>query len=253
MNPPYGRRLRPDDMVELFRGIGTCLKQNFKGWNAWIIGPDNDDFSNIGLKPSLKIPLLNGSIECSLREFVLFDGAYNDFRAAGGKVNFYEEEEEENRRPRKMKRISDDEWRGETKKFGGHQKERRYDKKKTFRRDERPESRSYGPRDDRRDFKPREERRSYGPREERHDFKPGGEKRSYGPREERRDFKPRGERREDDRGNRREYERRDDRRGSGRDARIVKPQGPKISADKEHIISPVHFRSRKKNYSDSED
>ena len=59
--------------------------------------------------------------------------------------------------------------------------------------------------------------------------------------------------REDDRGNRREYERRDDRRGSGRDARIVKPQGPKISADKEHIISPVHFRSRKKNYSDSED
>ena len=95
MNPPYGRRLRPDDMVELFRGIGTCLKQNFKGWNAWIIGPDNDDFSNIGLKPSLKIPLLNGSIECSLREFVLFDGAYNDFRAAGGKVNFYEEEEEE--------------------------------------------------------------------------------------------------------------------------------------------------------------
>ncbi len=90
MNPPYGRRLRTDDMVELFRGIGTCLKQNFKGWNAWIIGPDNDDFSNIGLKPSLKIPLLNGSIECSLREFVLFDGAYNDFRAAGGKVNFYE-------------------------------------------------------------------------------------------------------------------------------------------------------------------
>lgn len=227
MNPPYGRRLRPDDMVELFRGIGTCLKQNFQGWNAWIIGPDNDDFSNIGLKPSLKIPLLNGSIECSLREFVLFDGAYNDFRAAGGKVSFYDEEEE-NRRPRKMKRISDDEWRSETKKFGAHQKDRRYDKKKPFKREDRTESRNYGQRD----------RRDYEPRDERHEFKPRDERREFKPRDDRREFKPRGDRRQDDR---------------RREAKVIKPQGPKISADKEQIISPVHFRSRKKKYSDGED
>lgn len=39
MNPPYGHRLKPEDLTEMFKGIGNCLKSNFKGWNAWIIGP----------------------------------------------------------------------------------------------------------------------------------------------------------------------------------------------------------------------
>lgn len=31
MNPPYGQRLKPDDMTELYRGIGQSLKRNFPG------------------------------------------------------------------------------------------------------------------------------------------------------------------------------------------------------------------------------
>lgn len=118
MNPPYGRRLKPEDMEELYRGIGTCLKRNFAGWHAWIIGMDNEDFDNIGLKPSLKIPMLNGSLECSLREYVLFDGRYNDFRSEGGHVKGFDDEQRREREPRKMKRLTDDEWRRETRKFG---------------------------------------------------------------------------------------------------------------------------------------
>ncbi|MDE6683437.1 MAG: RNA methyltransferase, partial [Muribaculaceae bacterium] len=38
MNPPYGARLKPDDMTELYKGIGSCLKKNFPGYHAWIIG-----------------------------------------------------------------------------------------------------------------------------------------------------------------------------------------------------------------------
>lgn len=119
MNPPYGERLKPDDLTALYKGIGSCLKKNFSGWNAWIIGPDKEEFSNIGLKPTVKIPLLNGSIECSLREYVLFDGRYDSFRADGGSLGkLADEEADEMRRPRKMKHISDDEWKKETKKFG---------------------------------------------------------------------------------------------------------------------------------------
>ncbi len=128
MNPPYGERLRPEDMTALYKGIGTCLKQNFSGWHAWIIGLNDEDFTNIGLKPSMKIPLLNGNLECSLREYVLFDGRYSEFRADGGSVSHFEEEE--HRAPRKMKHLSDDEWKKETRKFG-------HDKKKSPRRDER--------------------------------------------------------------------------------------------------------------------
>lgn len=118
MNPPYGERLKPDDLTALYKGIGSCLKKNFSGWNAWIIGPDKEEFSNIGLKPTVKIPLLNGNIECSLREYVLFDGRYDSFRADGGSLGkLNDEEADEMRRPRKMKHISDDEWKKETKKF----------------------------------------------------------------------------------------------------------------------------------------
>lgn len=121
MNPPYGRRLKPDDMTELYRGIGTCLKRNFPGWHAWIIGLDDENFDNIGLKPSMKIPMLNGSLECMLREYVLFDGSYRDFRTEGGKVKEKHPEAEDNAKgPRKMKRLTDDEWKRETRKFGGH-------------------------------------------------------------------------------------------------------------------------------------
>lgn len=120
MNPPYGERLKSDDIVSLFKGIGSCLKKNFAGWTAWLIGPDNEAFGNIGLKPTLKIPFLNGSLECSLREYVLFDGRYDEFRAEGGSLGKIADEERSHDHPRKMKHVSDDEWKKETRKFGNH-------------------------------------------------------------------------------------------------------------------------------------
>ena len=230
---------------------------------------NNDDFSNIGPAAAEKF-LCSTAASSAAARVRAFDGAQaNDFAPQAEKPTFMRKKREENRRPRKMKRISDDEWRGETKKLAAIRKNVAMTRKKpsdamsarkaaatvpwmTDATSDRERNAAATDRA-REALQARRRKRSYGPREERRDFKPGGEKRSYGPRERRRDFKPRGERREDDRGNRREYERRDDRRGSGRDARIAKPQGPKISADKEHIISPVHFRSRKKNHSDSED
>lgn len=139
MNPPYNHRLKQEDMTEMFRGIGTNLKRNFPGWNAWLIGPDTEDFDNIGLKPSIKIPLLNGSLECSLREYVLFDGRYDDFRADGGSVKDFDDDFRRDREPKKMRRISDDEWKSETRKFGDHKPQRKPgpDKKKQDRQDKR--------------------------------------------------------------------------------------------------------------------
>ncbi len=142
MNPPYGERLKPDDLTALYKGIGSALKKNFAGWNAWIIGPDNEEFGNIGLKPTIKIPLLNGSLECSLREYVLFDGRYDSFRAEGGSLGkLSDDEAEEQRRPRKMKHISDDDWKKETRKFGHNDRkpakggDRKFSDKKSFDRD----------------------------------------------------------------------------------------------------------------------
>ena len=138
-NPPYNHRIKQEDMTEMFRAIGTNLKRNFPGWNAWLIGPDTEDFDNIGLKPSIKIPMLNGSLECSLREYVLFDGRYDEFRADGGTVKGFDEDFRRDREPKKMRRISDDEWKSETRKFGDHKPQRKPapDKKKQDRQDKR--------------------------------------------------------------------------------------------------------------------
>lgn len=85
-NPPYGERLELDDITEFYNTIGNKLKNVFKGCNAWLIGPKNEIFDAIGLKPSVKFPILNGSLECEFREYVIFDGKYADFRKEGKSV-----------------------------------------------------------------------------------------------------------------------------------------------------------------------
>ena len=116
-NPPYGERLRPENLNNLYKEIGSTLKNNFQGWHAWIIGYQDEQMREIGLKPSVKFPLHNGNLECSLREYVMFDGKYSEFRADGGSVASYASEKKHAEGPKKVRRISDDDWESESKKF----------------------------------------------------------------------------------------------------------------------------------------
>lgn len=128
-NPPYGERLRPDDMAGLYKGIGSTLKNYFKGYHAWIIGYRDEYFREIGLKPSVKFPILNGALECELREYVLFEGSYAQFREDGGSVA----NRHFDREPRhKVRRMTDREWDRESRKFGGkdHGRDRDRDRSK---------------------------------------------------------------------------------------------------------------------------
>lgn len=113
-NPPYGERLRPDDIDTLFRETGTTLKNNFKGWHAWILGYRDEHFSAIGLKPSVKIPISNGPLECHLNEYVMFAGAYSEFRSKGGSVK---EESPRHESGKARRYVSDKEWEKEARTF----------------------------------------------------------------------------------------------------------------------------------------
>ena len=218
MNPPYGKRIKPDDMTELYKSIGTCLKRNFSGWHAWIIGLDTEDFDNIGLKPSMKIPLLNGSLECMLREYVLFDGRYNDFRSEGHHIRGFEDEEEHDKGPRKMKRLSDDEWRKETKKFGGHKSKpapkpgagKKFDRKPDNKFDRKPD----------RKFDRKPDRKFDGRPDRKFDRKP---------------------------------ERKFDNKFDRKQGYQVVDRGPQISSDREQVINPVYYRRRKQKENKEED
>lgn len=74
MNPPYGERLRPRDLFGLYEMIGERLKHVFPGYTAWILSYKKECFDKIGLRPSVKIPLVNGSLACEFRGYDLFNG-----------------------------------------------------------------------------------------------------------------------------------------------------------------------------------
>lgn len=75
-NPPYGERMKPQSVAELYKAMGDVLKQKYAGYAAWIISSSEEGFRNIGLKPSRKIELFNGALPCSFRKFELFRGTY---------------------------------------------------------------------------------------------------------------------------------------------------------------------------------
>lgn len=118
-NPPYGERITTDDMDGLYKLIGTKLKNVFKGYHAWIIGYRKEYFDAIGLAPSTRTELLNGSLECELREYIIFEGDLKSYRRAGGVIHRDSSDEETFRKTRENKRrLSDDEWRAEARKGG---------------------------------------------------------------------------------------------------------------------------------------
>ncbi len=79
LNPPYGERLASNKDMELLYGkIGTALKHQFAGSTAWIISSNDAAMKCIGLKPSKKLHLLNGELDCQFNRYDLFAGKRND-------------------------------------------------------------------------------------------------------------------------------------------------------------------------------
>jgi len=77
-NPPYGQRLEVEELTDLYKSIGSTLKHNFHGHKAWIITSGKEYLNGIGLKASLKYKLFNGSIECILAGYEMFQGSRKD-------------------------------------------------------------------------------------------------------------------------------------------------------------------------------
>mgnify|MGYP000050714543 CR=1 FL=1 len=180
MNPPYGERISPNDLLGLYQMIGERLKHAFVGNEAWVLSYREECFDQIGLKPSKKVPLFNGALECEFRKYEIFDGKYKEFKSQEGEGEEKKETEGnyDTSRPRERKEFKP---RGE-----GEFKPRREGEFKPRREGE------FKPRKEG-DFKPRREEGSFT-RDDR-DRKPRGEFRgerdSRAPREFRGNREPR--------------------------------------------------------------
>ena len=82
-NPPYGERLKMEDIDQFYSDLGFKLKHTFSGYNAWFICYDKEQYFKIGLKPSVKYALNNGGLDCELLQFVIFEGKYDQMRERG--------------------------------------------------------------------------------------------------------------------------------------------------------------------------
>jgi putative N6-adenine-specific DNA methylase len=79
LNPPYGERLKSiKEMEDLYSAIGSTLKHQFAGATAWIISSNDAAMKCIGLKPSRKVRLLNGELDCQFNRYDLFQGKRKD-------------------------------------------------------------------------------------------------------------------------------------------------------------------------------
>lgn len=74
MNPPYDERIQLEDSVAFYKMIGNVLKRKYGGYKAWVISSDLEAIKFIGLKPSSKLKIFNGPLECRYLGFDLYEG-----------------------------------------------------------------------------------------------------------------------------------------------------------------------------------
>ncbi|MBD1395823.1 hypothetical protein H9Q13_01485 [Pontibacter sp. JH31] len=75
MNPPYNERILSDDINQLYKQIGDALKNNYQGFDAFVLTGNLDAAKNIGLRASRRTPLYNGAIDCRLLKYELYRGS----------------------------------------------------------------------------------------------------------------------------------------------------------------------------------
>ena len=73
-NPPYELRLQTGDIGSLYKMMGDQYKQQYGGWQAWIISSNRDALKQVGLRTSRKIIQFNGPLECRLQKYEMYSG-----------------------------------------------------------------------------------------------------------------------------------------------------------------------------------
>jgi 23S rRNA (guanine2445-N2)-methyltransferase len=79
INPPYGERLKEDDLNQFYSEIGDTLKVNFSGFDAWILSASMSSMKKVGLKTSKRLTLFNGALECKYHKYELYRGTKKKF------------------------------------------------------------------------------------------------------------------------------------------------------------------------------
>lgn len=75
VNPPYGERLKPDDIQMQYQALGDHLKSTYSGFSAWILSSNLNALKFVGLKPSSKLTIFNGALQTKFQGYDLYAGS----------------------------------------------------------------------------------------------------------------------------------------------------------------------------------
>jgi putative N6-adenine-specific DNA methylase len=72
-NPPYGERLgNKAELGSFYKLLGDTLKQQFKGWTAFVLSGNKALSRTIGLRSSARTLVYNGPLPCQLMKYELY-------------------------------------------------------------------------------------------------------------------------------------------------------------------------------------
>lgn len=181
-NPPYGERIKVDELDELYSMIGERFKHVFAGYRAYILSYRKESFDAVGLKHSRRFFLYNGPLECEMREYDIFSGKRKelpkekrDHSRQGKKDNYHNERNsrEGYRRSRRSEKGEDEQGRTD---FSSHRREGSHGREDKSVRENRP-WREDRPKKENKTGRPGEGGRSFDARSKDNPGKSNGEKR----------------------------------------------------------------------------
>jgi len=71
-NPPYGKKLGDEnELISLYEQMGIFLKNNFSGWEFWLLSGNPKLTKYLKMKSSLKFPVSNGGIDCRWIKYLI--------------------------------------------------------------------------------------------------------------------------------------------------------------------------------------
>ncbi len=74
-NPPYGERIKKNEINNFYKVLGDRFKNRYQGYEAWLISSNFDAIKHIGLRPSQKMTLFNGPLECKFLNYSIYEGS----------------------------------------------------------------------------------------------------------------------------------------------------------------------------------
>jgi putative N6-adenine-specific DNA methylase len=72
-NPPYDERI-DIDTEKFYTAIGSTLKKNYPGTNAWLVTANMEALKFVGLKTSRRIEVANGQLDARLVKYEMYEG-----------------------------------------------------------------------------------------------------------------------------------------------------------------------------------